>query len=91
MVTHSTEPGPGVRDVQVPIASSFLLGSKAGQEAWIEPIVDKVAKTISYRIRKGGTREEIATARKEPSWPGRQLPLLACQDTADARSDYCAS
>ena len=57
-------PDPAFGDVQVPIASSFLLSSKAGKEARIEPIVDKAAKTISYRIRKGGTREEIATARK---------------------------
>ena len=57
-------PDPAFGDVQVPIASSFLLCSKAGKEAWIEPIVDKVAKTISYRIRKGGTKEEIATAKK---------------------------
>ena len=49
--------------MQVPIASSFLLSSKAGKEAWIEPIVDKAAKTISYRIRKGGTKEEIAKAK----------------------------
>ena len=56
-------PDPAFEDVQVPIASSFLLNSKAGKEAWIEPIVDKAAKTISYRIRKGGTQEEIAKAR----------------------------
>ncbi len=56
-------PDPAFGDVQVPIASSFLLSSKAGREAWIEPIVDKAAKTITYRIRKGGTKEEIATAR----------------------------
>ena len=56
-------PDPAFGDVQVPIASSFLLSSKAGKEAWIEPIVDKAAKTISWRIRKGGTREEIAVAK----------------------------
>ena len=56
-------PDPAFGDVQVPIASSFLLSSKAGKEAWIEPIVDKAAKTISYRIRNGGTREEIAKAK----------------------------
>ena len=56
-------PDPAFGNVQVPIASSFLLSSKAGKEAWIEPIVDKAAKTISYRIRKGGTKEEIAAAK----------------------------
>ena len=63
-------PDPAFGDVQVPIASSFLLSSKAGKEAWIEPIVDKAAKTISYRIRKGGTKEEIAAA-KEGTKAGR--------------------
>ena len=56
-------PDPAFGNVQVPIASSFLLSSKAGKEAWIEPSVDKTAKTISWRIRKGGTKEEIATAK----------------------------
>ena len=56
-------PDPAFGDVQVPIASSFLLSSKAGKEAWIEPIVDKTAKTISCRIRKRGTKEEIRKAK----------------------------
>ena len=56
-------PDPAFEDVQVPIASSFLLSSKSGKEVWIEPIVDKAAKTIAYRIRKGGTKEEIAKAK----------------------------
>ncbi|MFV0514324.1 MAG: DUF1156 domain-containing protein [Jhaorihella sp.] len=56
-------PDPAFSDVQVPIASSFLLSSKAGKEAWIEPLVDRQAKTISYRIRHGGTKAEIAAAK----------------------------
>ena len=56
-------PDPAFGDVQVPIASSFLLSSKEGKEVWIEPIVDKAAKTITYRIREGGTKEEIAKAK----------------------------
>ena len=56
-------PDPAFSDVQVPIASSFLLSSKAGMEVWIEPIVDRAAKTIYYRIHKGGTNEEITAAR----------------------------
>ena len=63
-------PDPAFADVHVPIASSFLLSSKDGKEAWIEPAVDKVAKTITYRIRKGGTKAEIAKA-KEGTKAGR--------------------
>ena len=56
-------PDPAFADVQVPIASSFLLSRKAGKEAWVEPIIDKQAKTIAYRIRYGGTKAEMATAK----------------------------
>lgn len=55
-------PDPAFADVQVPIASSFLLSAKKGKEAWIEPVVDRFAKTISYRIRFGGTKSEIENA-----------------------------
>jgi putative DNA methylase len=57
-------PDPAFADTQVPIASSFLLSSKKNKETWIEPLVDKVAKTIEYRIRKGGTKSEIEAAKK---------------------------
>ncbi|NDR55353.1 DUF1156 domain-containing protein [Aliiruegeria sabulilitoris] len=56
-------PDPAFSDVQVPIASSFLLSSKKGRETWIEPLVDKAAKTISYRIKHGGTKEALAKAK----------------------------
>ncbi|WP_410052554.1 DUF1156 domain-containing protein [Bradyrhizobium sp. SZCCHNRI1003] len=63
-------PDPAFADVQVPIASSFLLSSKPGKEVWIEPIVDKHAKTITYRIRYGGTKAELESA-KEGTKSGR--------------------
>ena len=74
-------PDPAFGNVQVPIASSFLLSSKAGKEAWIEPIVDKAAKTISYRIRKGGTKEEIEAA-KAGTKAGRAVFRCLLSDTA---------
>ncbi|ABQ66569.1 protein of unknown function DUF1156 [Rhizorhabdus wittichii RW1] len=57
-------PDPAFGNVQVPIAASFLLNSKSGQEAWIEPIVDRNAKAITYRIRHGGAKSEIAAAKQ---------------------------
>lgn len=55
-------PDPAFSDMQVPLASSFLVSSKKGQEVWIEPIIDRTAKTINYRVRKGGTKAEIEKA-----------------------------
>ncbi|MGR9273722.1 DUF1156 domain-containing protein [Rhizobium leguminosarum] len=63
-------PDPAFANTPVPITSSFLLSSKTGQEAWIEPIVDKNSKKITYRIRKGGTKAELALA-KEGTKVGR--------------------
>ena len=56
-------PDPAFAGEHVPIASSFLLSSKKNKEAWIEPIVDKATKSIRYRSRTGGTKQEIATAK----------------------------
>ncbi len=56
-------PDPAFSDVHVPIASSFLMSSKTGQEAWIEPRVDKSKKVIRYTLRNGGTKAEITSAK----------------------------
>ena len=56
-------PDPAFSGVHVPIASSFLMNSKTGSEVWIEPIVDKKAKKISYEVRKNGTKCEISSAK----------------------------
>ena len=74
-------PDPAFGDVKVPIASSFLLSSKSSRETWIEPIVDKAAKTIRYRIRKGGTKEEIAKANAGTK-AGRAVFRCLLSDTA---------
>jgi putative DNA methylase len=55
-------PDPAFSDVQVPLLSSFLLSSKKGSEVWIEPIIDRVLKTIEFRIRSEGTNSEKKAA-----------------------------
>jgi putative DNA methylase len=55
-------PDPAFADVQIPLVSSFLLNSKKGQEVWIDPIVDRQSKSITYRVRKGGTKAELESA-----------------------------
>jgi putative DNA methylase len=55
-------PDPAFSDVQVPIAASFVFSSKSGKEAWVEPIVDKSRKKISYEIKTKGSKAEIVAA-----------------------------
>lgn len=80
-------PDPAFSDVQVPIASSFLLSSKSGREAWVEPIVDRQAKTISYRIRQGGTKAELAAA-KEGTKAGRGANFRCIMSETAITPDY---
>lgn len=80
-------PDPAFADVQVPLATSFLLSAKKGREAWIEPIVDKERKTIDYRVRYGGTSGEIEKAKDGTSAGKRQA--FRCVISGDAISyDY---
>ncbi|MBF9033363.1 DUF1156 domain-containing protein [Rhodobacterales bacterium HKCCE2091] len=75
-------PDPAFSDVQVPLVSSFLLSSKKGKEVWLEPIIDRQAKTIEYRIRKGGTKAELATAAAGTTAGKRQAFRCIMSDAA---------
>lgn len=57
-------PDPAFADVQVPIAASFLLSTRESEPTWLEPLVDRQAKTVTFKCRTGGTESEMATARK---------------------------
>lgn len=83
-------PDPAFSNVAVPIASSFLLSTKTGKEAWVEPIVDKQAKSISYRVRHGGTKAEIAAA-KEGTKAGRGANFRCLMSDAAITPDYVKS
>lgn len=40
-------PNPAFRDIDVPLASTFVLSTKSGKEAWVEPVADA---TRGYRF-----------------------------------------
>jgi putative DNA methylase len=83
-------PDPAFSEVQVPIASSFLLNTKAGQETWIEPVVDKHTKNITYRIRRGGTKADLAAA-KEGTKAGRGANFHCIMSGSALTPDYVKS
>jgi putative DNA methylase len=56
-------PDPAFSDVQVPLAASFLLSTKKGKETWIEPLIDKSTKSISFKVRRGGSKAELERAK----------------------------
>ena len=80
-------PDPAFSDVHVPLISSFLLSSKAGKEVWIEPIVDRVSRTITYEICTGGSKEDWAEA-KEGTKQGRGAHFRCLMSDTAITPDY---
>lgn len=83
-------PDPAFSGAQVPIASSFLLSAKPGKEVWIQPVVDKALMTISYEIRRGGTKAELAKA-KEGTKAGRGANFRCLLSDTAITPDYVKS
>ncbi|SDX45205.1 putative DNA methylase [Thiocapsa roseopersicina] len=55
-------PNPAFRHVDVPLASTFILSSKAGKEAYVEPVIDRDSYRFTVKMgkppdeAKGGTK-----------------------------------
>ena len=58
-------PNPAYNDVDVPLASTFVLSKKKGKEAWIEPIV--TGKKYSFKVHTGSYPKEIENGTKAGS------------------------
>jgi len=46
-------PNPAYSGVQVPLASTFLLSTKAGKEAWVEPVVEGSSYRFEVQVADG--------------------------------------
>ncbi len=55
-------PNPAFSHVDVPLASSFVLSSKQGREAWVEPIVE--GDSYRFEVRVGKPPEEAKRGTK---------------------------
>ena len=45
-------PNPAFRDVEVPLASTFMLSAKAGKETYVEPVFENGAYQFTAKVRK---------------------------------------
>jgi putative DNA methylase len=62
-------PDPAAKDAMVPLVSSFMLSSKEGKKAWVEPLIDRTSQDgYHFEVRTGilsSTDEErLATGTK---------------------------
>ena len=54
-------PNPAFADVEVPLTSTFMLSTKKGKEAWVEPIVE--GRGYRFEVRVGPPPDVEATKR----------------------------
>ena len=55
-------PNPAYSDVDVPLASTFVLSKKKGKEAWIEPVIDGNLYTFKVRVGNFPEKAENGTS-----------------------------
>ena len=75
-------PNPAYSSVQVPLASTFLLSTKAGKEAWVEPVVEGSSYRFEVQVADG--KRKPPTSAKGGTKAGGRGATFRCllSDTA---------
>ena len=68
-------PNPAFAQVDVPLASTFMLSTKKGKEAWVEPVIEA-----------GGYRFTMKTGAPEAGVPGTGVPEIEADIPKDGAS-----
>jgi len=83
-------PDPAFSGVHVPIASSFALSTKKGKEVFVNPLVDKSKRSITYRIERQASEADIQKA-KEGTKAGRGAHFRCLFSNAAITPEYVRS
>ena len=57
-------PNPAFAEVEVPLVSNFMLSTKKGKEAWVEPIVEGRNYRFEVRVGPPGDRASVVSGTK---------------------------
>ena len=63
---------------RMPLVRSFWLSKKSGKQAWVEPVVDQAAKSVSFEVRTG----EGAPVDPPKIGRGAKFKCLVCEQAA---------
>lgn len=53
-------PNPAAKGAMVPLATSFVLSTRADKQVWLEPKLQPTEGTYSFTVRSGGTAPDVA-------------------------------
>lgn len=78
-----SSPNPAAKGKHVPLASTFMLCSKKGGEAWVEPIVDAIQGTYTFRVRYGSPEDLAAVKAGTKLGRGARFRCLLTNEPLD--------
>ncbi|WP_312371181.1 DUF1156 domain-containing protein [Stenotrophomonas sp.] len=82
-------PNPAYSSVQVPLASTFLLSTKAGKEAWVEPVVEGGGYRFEVQVADG-KRKPPASA-KVGTTAGKRAAFICLMSDVAVSYDHIRS
>ena len=75
-------PNPAFAQVDVPLASTFMLSTKAGKEAYVEPVIEGGSYRFTVKV---GKPKDAEAAKNGTKLARRQLPMPDVGDTDRVR------
>ncbi|MBS1816899.1 MAG: DUF1156 domain-containing protein [Acidobacteria bacterium] len=78
-------PNPAFADVDVPLASTFMLSTKAGKEAYVEPVIEDRGYRFTVKL---GPPIDLARATAGTRANGRGANFLCVMSETPIESDY---
>ena len=81
-------PNPAYSNVEVPLASSFLLSGKAGSEAWVEPVIEGSDYRFEVHAAAAGQGKPPSEARSGTKAAGRGSNFICLLSDTPISGDY---
>lgn len=82
-------PNPAYANVAVPLASTFLLSTKAGKEAWVEPVIEGHGYRFEVRVADG--KREPPDSAKGGTTAGKRSAFICLMSDVPITYDHIRS
>lgn len=82
-------PNPAYSSAQVPLASTFLLSTKAGKEAWVEPVVE--GSTYRFEVQVADGKRKPPASAKGGTTAGKRAAFICLMSDVAVSYDHIRS
>ncbi|KOQ78001.1 hypothetical protein ABW45_08210 [Stenotrophomonas maltophilia] len=79
-------PNPAYANVEVPLASTFVLSNKAGKEAWVEPIVEDRGYRFEVKVTDG--KHKLPASAKRGTTAGKRKAFICLMSDVPMTYDH---